>query len=94
MSEDKLRKLARKRAQAKIGFYVHLVIYVIINVFLVLLWYMTSDTTEFPWFIFPLVGWGIGLVAHGVYTFYGSSTGLEDSMTERELAKLKAQGSN
>ena len=93
MTEDKLRKLARKRAQAKIGFYVHLVIYVIINVFLVLLWYITSDTTELPWFIYPLIGWGIGLVAHGVYTFYGS-TGLEDSMTERELANLKAQGAN
>ena len=93
MTEDKLRKLARKRAQAKIGFYIHLIVYVVVNVFLVLLWYMTSDTTEFPWFIYPLVGWGIALVAHGLYTFYGS-TGLEDSMTERELAKLKARGSN
>ena len=93
MSEEQLRQMARKRAQAKIGFYIHLIVYIIVNVFLFLLWYMTSDTTEFPWFIFPLFGWGIGLVAHGVYTFYGSSTSLEDSMTERELAKLKAQES-
>lgn len=97
MTEDKLRKLARKRAKAKIGFYIHLVVYVVVNAFLFLLWYfMTPDITGIPWFIYPLVGWGIGLVAHGLYTFYGGSggTGWEDSMTERELEKLKAKESN
>jgi hypothetical protein len=90
MTEDKLRKLARERAKAKLGFYVHLIVYIVVNAFLILLWYLTPDTAEIPWFVYPLVGWGIGLVAHGVYTFYGG-TGLEDSMTERELEKLKAQ---
>lgn len=94
MNEDNLRKLARKRARAKIGFYVHLVVYVVVNAFLVLLWYFMNPeiVAGIPWFIYPLVGWGVGLVAHGVFTFYGGN-GWEDSMTERELEKLKTKES-
>ena len=79
------------------GFYVHLVVYVVVNAFLVLLWYFMNPemVAGIPWFIYPLFGWGIGLVAHGVYTFYSDGgTGWEDSMTERELEKLKAKKSN
>jgi hypothetical protein len=36
-------------------------------VLLVATWALTSyddGTFGFPWFVFPLLGWGIGLVAH------------------------------
>ena len=89
MTEEKLRQLARERAKAKTGFYIHLIIYIIVNILLVSIWYITLGPSGFPWFVFPLIGWGIALVIHGVVTFGGNS--LEDRMTERELAKLKAQ---
>ena len=93
MSEEELRKIARQRAKAKSGFYIHLIVYIVVNILLVAIWYFTSDTNEFPWFVFPLGGWGIALVLHAVTTFYGGNS-LEDRMTERELAKLKAERSN
>ena len=94
MTEEELRKIARKRAKAKTGFYIHLIVYIIVNIMLISIWYFTSDSNGLPWFVFPLVGWGIALVIHGVVAFRGSSLeNMEDRMTERELAKLKAQQS-
>lgn len=91
MTEEELRKIARERAQAKVGFYIHLIVYVVINALLVSIWYFTSDSSGgIPWFIFPLVGWGIALVIHGIVAFSGSSlSNVEDRMTEKELSKLK-----
>ena len=93
MSEEELRQIARQRAKAKTGFYIHLIVYIIVNILLVSIWYFTSGTSEFPWFVFPLVGWGIALVIHAVTAFHDGNS-LEDRMTERELAKLKAERSN
>ena len=69
MTEDKLRKLVREREKAKKPFYVHVAIYIIVNIFLDYIWFYAFDTTEIPWLIYPLVGWGIGLFAHGYYVF-------------------------
>ena len=94
VTEEELRRKARKRAKAKTSFYIHLIVYIVVNILLVSIWYFTSDSSGLPWFIFPLVGWGIALVIHGVVAFHGSSLeDMEDRMTERELAKLKAQQS-
>ena len=92
MTEEKLRRKARERARAKISFYIHLTVYVVINILLFSIWYITLGPSGFPWFIFPLIGWGIGLIVHAVATFYGKSMeDLEERMTQQELAKLKAQ---
>jgi hypothetical protein len=51
--------------QARVGFRIHLFVYVAVQVLLVATWWFTSNGGEvMPWFIFPLLGWGIGLVAH------------------------------
>lgn len=92
MAEEKLRQKAREKARAKISFYIHLTIYAIVNILLFSIWYITLGPSGFPWFIFPLIGWGAGLIAHAVATFYGKSMeDLEERMTEQELAKLKGQ---
>jgi hypothetical protein len=63
---------ARSRAQALRGFYIHLGVYLIVNlgIFLVnavMVWLGTTQTWFFYW---VLVGWGIALVINGfvVYT--------------------------
>ena len=95
MTEEKLRQKARERARAKLSFYIHLIVYVSVNVLLFAIWYITLGLSGFPWFIFPLIGWGIALVLHAIVAFYGKSLeeSMEDRMTERELAKLKEQQS-
>jgi hypothetical protein len=49
------------RKQQWRGFLRHLVPYLFVNGFLVAL---NVLTTHFPWSLFPLFGWGIGLVSH------------------------------
>lgn len=50
--------------QAKRGFWIHLSVYVLVNILLAVL-----DLTRNPdktWFYWVLGGWGIGVVAHGL----------------------------
>ncbi|HZD34656.1 MAG TPA: 2TM domain-containing protein [Nitrososphaeraceae archaeon] len=47
------------------GFFVHLIIYIIVNIFLATL-NLTSDP-DVIWFVYPLIGWGIGIIAHFVF---------------------------
>ena len=68
MSEEQIYELAKKRVEEKRGFFTHLAVYIIVNIMLVLIWWFASGG-GFPWFIFPLCGWGIGLVVHALNTF-------------------------
>lgn len=57
LRERRARQTMRKRA-----LYVHASIWAAVNVFLFVVWAVTG--VDFPWFVFPLFGWGIGLTAH------------------------------
>jgi len=97
--ESELREEARGRAQARLGFYIHFSVYVVVNTILFFVWWYTKNIAvynsstgtytkfSFPWFIFPLVGWGIGVLAHYLAVFV--RTGVTERMTEREYQKLK-----
>lgn len=93
MTDDhdmELRKIAMRRADAKIGFRSHLTVYAIVNGGLAALNLATSP--GYWWFFWPLIGWGIGLFAHGasVYGFMGAD---RERMIEREMERLRADGS-
>ncbi|WP_338847868.1 2TM domain-containing protein [Massilia sp. W12] len=80
--------LAARRVARKLEFYGHLMIYILINSFLI--WINLSTTPQHLWFIWPVLGWGIGLFCHGVKTFFlGSNTGLHQRMMARELQRLQ-----
>lgn len=61
MPEDDraLRARAEKRIEEKRGLQAHVLAYVLVNAFLVVIWFITG--AGFFWPIFPLLGWGIGL---------------------------------
>ena len=86
-TDDELMQIARESAKEKVGFYTHFAAYVAVNLFLIALWWTTSGPGSFPWFIFVLVFWGIGVVAHGIGTFAGGR--YSDKMAEREYQRLK-----
>jgi uncharacterized membrane protein len=67
-SEEELRAAAVKRFKDKQGLTAHLLAYVMVNLLLAAVWAATSS--GFFWPVFPLFGWGIGLVFHawGVYS--------------------------
>lgn len=64
--EDKRYKKAKEKVEAVKGFYGNLISYCIVLPFLAYLNYRTSD---FPWVVFPLVFWGLGVVGHGMEAF-------------------------
>lgn len=67
MNEDAFDRAVGRhvRADARHGFRIHAYVYVAVNIFLMLVWALTSDGfTVMPWFLFALGGWGIGLAAH------------------------------
>lgn len=86
MQDQEAYEKARKKVEAKIGFYIHLAVYMGVNILLIIINLLTS--TQYLWFKWPLIGWGIGLLFHafGVFAF---SRGLsfKDRMIERELRK-------
>jgi Na+-driven multidrug efflux pump len=58
-------------AEARSGFKIHAVVYAVVMTGLVVLNALLIAYTDvdFPWVLFPLVGWGIGLTFHYVYGF-------------------------
>lgn len=59
-NESELRERALKRLRAKRDFTAHVIAYVTVNLMLVAIWYATG--ASFFWPIFPILGWGIGVV--------------------------------
>ncbi len=75
---------ARRRVQAMRGFYVHALVYVCVNAGLITIDLLTGP----PWWVYwPLFGWGVGLLAHGLSVFAGSRF-LGADWEERRIAEL------
>lgn len=72
---------ARRRAANKLGFYIHLLVFVLVNLLLVFI--NLSTNPDRLWFLYALGGWGVGLVCHWFAVFVGPS--LMQRMTDREL---------
>jgi hypothetical protein len=62
------RAAALKRLEDKRDFRTHVVAYVVVNSFLVGIWAVTGS--GYFWPIWPILGWGIGLVLHA-WTLFG-----------------------
>jgi len=90
--DEELRRNAREIAEAKFGFYIHLAVYAVVNSFIFLIWWFSGGIYVwiFPWFVFPIVFWGAGLLVHYVCVFTPySGLGYFERKTEQEYQKLK-----
>lgn len=89
MSEEEIRSLAKSRVEKKKGFFIHLLIYLVINAMLFVIWAVTGS--QFPWFVFPLAGWGIGLLFHGldVFVFPQAGSDWEQKEIRKEMDRLR-----
>jgi hypothetical protein len=88
MEDQQAYEKARKRVEAKIAFYIHLTVYVGVNILLVIINLITSP--QYLWFKWPLLGWGIGLFFHGLSTFVfvsGKFGRIKERMIEEEIKK-------
>jgi hypothetical protein len=80
--EREARRILRRRA-----FWVHASIYLATNVALFAIWALTGG--GYPWFVFPFLGWGIAVTAHGAVAFLLASP--QDLVLEREQRRLSRE---
>jgi hypothetical protein len=88
--DDQAKTRARRIAEARYGFLWHLPIYVIVNLGLVGIWYL-SDRSFF-WPIFPIFFWGIGLVSHWMTAYHNPSSSWVERETQKILDEDKRRG--
>ena len=86
MEDQEAYQKAKKRVEAKIGFYIHLGIYVAVNTLLIVINLLTSS--QYLWFKWPLMGWGIGVFFHGLGVFVANGSMME-RMIQKELERDK-----
>jgi 2TM domain len=87
-------KLARKRVEARMGFYSNLTSYLVVNGLLMAVYLFTGPVPgyyTYPWFIWVMMAWGVGLIFHflGVFVF-GSfdSPNHRQQMIQDEMARM------
>ena len=83
--DDKIWKMAQKR----VSFRRHGIVFILVNIALAVIWYLSWDQTAERgpltyWFLYTFCGWGIGLVIH-----YWNAYHDDESSVEREYNKLK-----
>lgn len=82
---EALERLARRRADAKMAWFVHALVYVCVNAGLAVVAWHTGRA----WHLYPLLGWGLGLALHGLVVWLGAA-GLRERLLEAEREKLRA----
>ena len=83
MDEQTKYQEAKERVEEIKGFYFHLITYIVINAVLIVINLLTSP--EYLWFIWPIIGWGVGLVIHAI-TVFGNLWG--KSWEERKIKEI------
>ena len=67
-AEDQLRAQAVTDLRKRRELAGHLIAFVMVNTFLVIIWYVSG--AGFFWPVFPIFGWGIGIVFHAWDVFW------------------------
>ncbi len=90
LSPEEIERMAQKMASAKLRWYMHAVLYVVVNLFLFAMSHYAFGTR--PWSVAPLLGWGLGLVLHGISVFVlGSGSGLRERLVRKERERLQRE---
>jgi uncharacterized membrane protein len=82
--DDEIRERAVARLRAKGEFKVHLLAYILVNAFFVAIWAVAG--AGFFWPVFPLLGWGIGIVFHAWDVYRGEPS---EEQIQREIDRMR-----
>jgi hypothetical protein len=89
-SPEEIERIARRRAGAKMGWFIHLAVYLVVNLFV----FFNSEYGfgYRRWSVGPLLGWGVGVALHGISVFVlGKGSGLRERMVQKERERLMRQ---
>ena len=76
---------AKERVEAIKGFYIHLIVYTVVNLILFSINMILSPDNL--WFFWPLIGWGIGLAMH-VLSVFGPSLWFGADWEQRKIQEF------
>lgn len=82
---DDVYRWARARVARLRGFYVHAAVFVFVNAILAIVNLLASPQSF--WFLWGLLGWGIGLCAHAAIVF-GSDSGFAIRWENRKVEEF------
>ena len=90
LSAEDIDQLARKRAGAKLGWFFHAAVFVIVNLFV---FFMSQyGGAERSWSIKPFLGWGLGLALHGASVWLlGAGGSVRERMVDKERQRLQRE---
>lgn len=90
MDNSEAYQSAKKRVEAKMGFYTHLSVFAAVILFLAIINFVTSSGSI--WFHWPLLGWGIAVAIHAAAVFvFPSRLPVTEKMIEKEMANSRAR---
>lgn len=88
LSHEALEHLARKRADARMSWYIHALVFIALNS----VFAAASLFTGRHWAVFPAFGWGLGLLIHALVVFMAlPGGGLHERLLRQERQKLATQ---
>jgi hypothetical protein len=85
LRDTAIRETAIAQLRKKRDLQAHLIAYVTVNLLIVGIWFATTPGGFF-WPMFPLLGWGIGLIFH-VWDVYSPEAFSEDRI-QREMRRV------
>jgi hypothetical protein len=83
--EEERREKAIARLKMKSEFHAHVLAYALVNTFLLAIWALTG--ADFFWPVFPILGWGIGLVFHAREVYWQQS--ISEERIRREMQNIR-----
>ena len=86
VTDDPRRARAVRRLKKKRDFWAHLLVYVLMNSFVVVVWLMTGANSFF-WPIFVMVPWGIGVVMNAWDVWQPAD--FDEDQIQREVTRIR-----
>ncbi len=84
--QERKYELARRIAEAKVGFIRHAAIYLLVMVVLAIINNVTY--TGYQWWLWPALGWGVGVIAHFLSAFLFQSGNLTERLAKQEMERM------
>lgn len=86
-SETELRRLAERRVDAKVGFWIHAALFVVVNAGMAFANFTTASAN--PWFVWSAGCWGLALFVQGLVVYLPVQA-MRRQAIEAELERLRA----
>jgi len=84
MENTQAYQKAKKKVEARLGFKIHVAVYIAVNA--ILIGVNLINSPESLWFIWPLMGWGIAIFWHAMGVFvFSEESGTKESMIRKEM---------